>query len=69
MRKVAIFTEGSSEQIFVRHLLTQVIGWGKISFDCYYNPTGTRNIEYDPKQPLFKWRTRDERMKYKITAP
>lgn len=35
MKKIAIFTEGQSEQIFVRHFLTQVIGWEKISFECW----------------------------------
>ena len=34
MRKVAIFTEGQSEQIFIRHLLLQVMDCSKISFRC-----------------------------------
>ena len=34
MKKVAIFTEGQSEQIFVRHFLEEKIGWEKISFRC-----------------------------------
>ena len=35
MKKIAIFTEGQSDQIFIRHFLTQVIGWEKISFECW----------------------------------
>ena len=34
MRKVAIFTEGQSEQIFIRHLLLQTMDCSKISFRC-----------------------------------
>lgn len=34
MRKIAIFAEGQSEQIFVRHFLTLTLGWEKISFHC-----------------------------------
>ncbi|OHB76414.1 MAG: hypothetical protein A2Z25_18460 [Planctomycetes bacterium RBG_16_55_9] len=34
MKKVAIFTEGQSEQIFVRHFLEEKIGWERISFRC-----------------------------------
>ena len=34
MKKVAIFTEGQSEQIFIRHLLLQTIDCSKISFKC-----------------------------------
>jgi hypothetical protein len=35
MRKVAIFTEGQGELIFVRHLLPQVIGYEHLSFECW----------------------------------
>jgi hypothetical protein len=35
MRKVAIFTEGQSEQIFVRNLLLQTIDCSKVSFKCF----------------------------------
>ena len=35
MSNVAIFVEGQSELIFVRHFLPQVIGWEKISFICF----------------------------------
>ncbi len=34
MRKVAIFAEGQSEQIFVRYFLAQTINWGNLSFKC-----------------------------------
>lgn len=34
MRKIAIFAEGQSEQIFVRHFLALTLGWEKISFQC-----------------------------------
>lgn len=42
---------------------------GKIYFGYRFNPTGTRNLEYDPKKPLFKWKTDREWSKYEITAP
>ncbi len=35
MKKIAIFTEGQSEQIFVRHILALVLGWENISFECF----------------------------------
>lgn len=35
MRKVAIFTEGQSEQIFIRHLLLRAIDCSKVSFKCF----------------------------------
>jgi hypothetical protein len=35
MRKIAIFAEGQSEQIFVRHFLALTLGWEKISFNCF----------------------------------
>jgi len=34
MKKIAIFTEGQGEQIFIRHLLIQVIGYSDLSFNC-----------------------------------
>lgn len=34
MRKVVIFTEGQSEQIFIRHLLLQTMDCSKVSFRC-----------------------------------
>jgi hypothetical protein len=34
MRKVAIFTEGQTEQIFIRHLVGITFGWDKISIRC-----------------------------------
>ncbi len=35
MRKVAIFTEGHSELIFVRHLLHLLFGYESLSFECF----------------------------------
>ena len=35
MKKIAVFAEGQSEQIFVRHLLTTLLGLDKISFECF----------------------------------
>lgn len=34
MKKIAIFTEGQGELIFVRHLLPLVIGYERLSFEC-----------------------------------
>lgn len=34
MKNVVVFTEGKSELIFIRHLLTQIIGYQDLSFDC-----------------------------------
>jgi len=34
MKKVAIFAEGQSELIFVRHFIALLLGWEKISFKC-----------------------------------
>ncbi len=34
MKKVAIFVEGQGEQIFVRHLLNNLIGANQLSFEC-----------------------------------
>ena len=35
MRKVAVFTEGQSELVFVRHLLLRVADPSKLSFECH----------------------------------
>ena len=35
MKKIAIFTEGQTEQIFLRYFLSIVFGWEKISFRCF----------------------------------
>lgn len=35
MRKVAIFTEGQGELIFVRNLLPKIIGYEHLSFECF----------------------------------
>ncbi len=34
MKKIAIFTEGQGESIFVRYLLPLVIGYERLSFEC-----------------------------------
>jgi hypothetical protein len=34
VRKIAIFTEGQSEQLFVRSLLTQIVEYSELSFEC-----------------------------------
>ncbi len=34
MRKVAIFTEGQGELIFIRYLLFKIIGYEHLSFEC-----------------------------------
>lgn len=34
MKKIAIFTEGQTELIFLRYFLSIVFGWDKISFRC-----------------------------------
>lgn len=35
MRRIAIFAEGQSELIFVRCFLPLILGWDKISFECF----------------------------------
>lgn len=35
MKKVAIFTEGQGELIFIRHLLVQLVGYNDLSFECF----------------------------------
>jgi len=35
MKKIAIFTEGQSEQIFIRCFLGVKLGWERISFKCF----------------------------------
>lgn len=34
MKKIAIFTEGQGEQIFIRQLLIKVVGYSDLSFNC-----------------------------------
>lgn len=34
MIRTAIFVEGVTDLIFVRHLLTLLFGWENVSFDC-----------------------------------
>ena len=46
MRKVAIFTEGQGELIFVRHLLSHVIGYDALSFECLQLRAG--NLHHFP---------------------
>ena len=35
MKKIAVFTEGQGELIFIRHLLIQTIGYEWLSFECF----------------------------------
>lgn len=35
MKKIVVFTEGQGELIFVRHILTQLIGYEQLSFECF----------------------------------
>jgi len=35
MDKIAIFSEGQSDQIFIRHFLIHALGWEEISFQCF----------------------------------
>lgn len=35
MKKVVVFTEGQGELIFVRHVLLQLIGYERLSFECF----------------------------------
>jgi len=35
MKKIAVFTEGQGELIFTRHLLIQMIGYERVSFECF----------------------------------
>jgi len=34
MIKIAIFVEGQTEQVFIRHLVAQIIGYNDLSFNC-----------------------------------
>ena len=34
MRRIAIFTEGQSEQVFIRHLLGHIVDYSELSFEC-----------------------------------
>ena len=52
MSKVAIFVEGQSELIFIRYCLLLVLGWDKISFECwelYGNKTKPVRYRYAAK--------------------
>jgi hypothetical protein len=35
MKKIVVFTEGQGELIFVRHVLLQLIGYERLSFECF----------------------------------
>lgn len=35
MKKIVVFTEGQGEVIFTRHILTQMIGYEHLSFECF----------------------------------
>ena len=34
MIKIAIFAEGQTEQVFIRYLLSEIIGYSHLSFNC-----------------------------------
>jgi hypothetical protein len=52
MKRVAIFTEGQSEQIFVRNFLMKLIDNAKISFECLKLLAGTvRPVRYNFTSP------------------
>jgi hypothetical protein len=51
-RKVAIFTEGQSELIFVRYLIQRLFEVGKVNFQCIKLISGnTRNVPYSRTYP------------------
>jgi len=35
MKKIVVFTEGRGELIFIRHIITQIIGYEYLSFQCF----------------------------------
>lgn len=52
MRKIAIFVEGQSEQVFVRHLLCLTCDLSRISFHCRkLHATGVIETPYDHASP------------------
>lgn len=56
MKKIAIFTEGQSEQIFIRHLLINLIGYGDLSFKCkklYRDSFDDVPYQFDSPDPKF----------------
>lgn len=42
---------------------------GQIQFSYYFNPSGTRNLEFDPEQNLVKWSSRRDEQKHRIKSP
>lgn len=42
---------------------------GQIRLIYWYNPSGTRNLEFDPEQNLMKWSSRRDEQKHRITSP
>jgi hypothetical protein len=52
MRKIAIFTEGQSEQIFIRHLLLRTMDCSKMGFSCLRLHAGkTIHVPFDYPNP------------------
>jgi len=42
---------------------------GYFDFEYYFNPSGSKNLEYDPKKSLFKWKTMKEIDNNKVDRP
>lgn len=58
MKKVVVFTEGQSELIFVRHLLIQLIGYERLSFECFDLKSDRLMIvpfKHNPPTPLIHY--------------
>ena len=55
MKRIAIFTEGQAELIFVRDFLLKIGNLNKISFECVKLHAGNETpVEYDYNNPLSK---------------
>ncbi len=58
MKKIAIFTEGQGELIFMRWLLPGVLGYENVSFECmelYSDQIQTVPYKYSPTNPLLPY--------------
>jgi hypothetical protein len=42
---------------------------GTLRFEYYFNPTGSRNLEYNRDAPLFEWENRVEHSTHEVTGP
>lgn len=42
-------------------------GWGNFQLVYFFNPSGTRSLEYDSKNPLFKWSKKE--WEYEVKGP